>query len=141
MFSCPVSKVIWGVIEVCLHQTTRPMSYEQYWAWIEGALPGGESMYAFGLAAICWSILKTRNSICFDKKVLKNLVEILYNACAFMRYWADIYSEPTPKVIEEGVELMLRMAAKLLSKKARRPDRYLMIEDEKASADDEDAAG
>jgi hypothetical protein len=44
-------------------------------------------------------------------------------------------------VIEEGVELMLRTAAKLLSKKTRRSDRSLMIEDEKAPADDEDVAG
>jgi hypothetical protein len=53
MFSCPVSKIIWGVIAMCFHQTTRPMNYEQYWVWIEGALPRGESVYAFGLAAIC----------------------------------------------------------------------------------------
>jgi hypothetical protein len=31
MFSCPVSKIIWGVIAMCFHQTTRPMNYEQYW--------------------------------------------------------------------------------------------------------------
>jgi hypothetical protein len=73
----------------------RPMCYEQYRAWIEGALPGEESVYAFGLAAISWSIWKTRNSTCFDKKVLKNPVEILYNACAFMCYWEGMYSEPT----------------------------------------------
>jgi hypothetical protein len=30
MFSCPVSKVIWGVIVMCFHQSTRPMNYEQY---------------------------------------------------------------------------------------------------------------
>jgi hypothetical protein len=44
MFSCPVSRVIWGVIAKCFYQTMRPMNYEQYWAWI------------LGLAAICWSI-------------------------------------------------------------------------------------
>jgi hypothetical protein len=34
-------------------------------------------------------------------------VEILYNACAFMCYWVGLYSEPTQKVIEVDVELML----------------------------------
>jgi hypothetical protein len=105
------------------------------------ALPGGESVYAFGLVTICWSIWKTRNSICFEKKVLKNHMKILYNACAFMCYWAGLYLEPTQKVIEEGVELMLQMAAKLLSKKARHLARCLRIEDEKAFADDGDDAG
>jgi hypothetical protein len=49
--------------------------------------------------------------------------------------------EPTQKVIEEGVELILQMAAKLLSKKARHLARCLRIEDEKAFTDDGDDAG
>jgi hypothetical protein len=134
-----VSKVIQGVgvIAVCFHQKTRPACYEQYWVWIEGVLPGGKFVHAFGLAVVCWAIWKTRNSICFDKKVLK----ILYTTCAFMRYWASLYPEPTQKVIEEGMELMLQTAIKLLSKKARRLDQSLMIEDKKASTNDEDVAG
>jgi hypothetical protein len=52
--------------------------------WIEGALTGGEYVYAFGLAIVCLAIWKAKNSICFDKKVLKNPDEILYTACASM---------------------------------------------------------
>jgi hypothetical protein len=61
MFSCPVSRVVWGVIAICFHQKTRPASYDQFWGWIERALTGGDLVYTFGLAAY---VLK--------KKVFKN---------------------------------------------------------------------
>jgi hypothetical protein len=79
MFSCPVSRVVWGVIAICFHQKTRPASYDQFWGWIERALTGGDLVYTFGLAAY---VLK--------KKVFKNPAEILYTSCAFMRYWAGL---------------------------------------------------
>jgi hypothetical protein len=70
MFSCPIAKVVWGVIASCFHQSQRPSCYEQYWVWIEKALPGGESVYMLGLTAICWAIWKKRNDVCFEKKTL-----------------------------------------------------------------------
>jgi hypothetical protein len=46
-------------------------------------------------------------------------------------------------VIEEGVELVLQTAVKLLGKKARRPDQALAlaIEDKRAPTDDEEGTG
>jgi hypothetical protein len=41
-FSCPIAKVVWGVVAKCFQQSTRPLCYEQYWQWIKRALPGGE---------------------------------------------------------------------------------------------------
>jgi hypothetical protein len=101
LFDCPISKVVWGVDAYCFHQRTRPLSYGQFWHWVEKALPGGGGDSMLGLAVICWAIWKTRNSICFDKKVLKSLVQILYTACAFMNYWAGLYPEESQKVLKE----------------------------------------
>jgi hypothetical protein len=53
MFSCPIAKVIWGVVASCFHQPHRPSCYEQYWVWINEALPRGEAVHMLGLAAIC----------------------------------------------------------------------------------------
>jgi hypothetical protein len=81
MFTCPVSRVIWGVITTCFKQKHRPSAYEQFWLWIKGALPGGDSVHMLGLAPICWAIWKTRNVVCFEKRIGKNPLEILYYAC------------------------------------------------------------
>jgi hypothetical protein len=30
LFSCPIAKVVWGVVALCFHQNNRPSSYEQF---------------------------------------------------------------------------------------------------------------
>jgi hypothetical protein len=85
-FECPTAKVIWGVIAICFHQNSRPISYDQFWRWIPSALPGGEKLYMLGLSAICWAIWKCRNKTCFEKKMIKNPSAILFSACSLTRY-------------------------------------------------------
>jgi hypothetical protein len=58
-------------------------------------LPVGDVMYMFGLATVCWATWKTRNKICFDKILLRNVGEILFYAIALMRYWAGLHPEET----------------------------------------------
>lgn len=53
MFECSGMRVVWSVVALCFNFNTRPRSLEQFWAWIKGALPGGEAIYTLGLAAIC----------------------------------------------------------------------------------------
>lgn len=68
MFSCPVSKVVWGMVALCFAQAMRPGTYEQYWSWIDQALPGGETFHMLGLAAICWAIWKLEIGLALIKK-------------------------------------------------------------------------
>jgi hypothetical protein len=58
LFTYPIAKVVWGIVAMCFHLNIRPCSYEQFWTWIKSALPGGDKIYLFGLAAICWLIWK-----------------------------------------------------------------------------------
>jgi hypothetical protein len=69
-----------------------------------------------GLSAICWVIWKNRNGICFERTFIKNPCEIICPACAFMRYWAGLYPEETQKMINAGVDSMMKTALKLLGK-------------------------
>jgi hypothetical protein len=39
LFTCPIAKVVWGVVAICFHQRTRPSSCDQFWLWIDNALP------------------------------------------------------------------------------------------------------
>jgi hypothetical protein len=52
-FSCPVAKVIWGVIAICFGQTNRPNSYDRFCKWIPVAPQMGDKYYMFGVSAIC----------------------------------------------------------------------------------------
>jgi hypothetical protein len=99
MFECPIAKVVWGVIAMCFHQNSRPLSFTQYWDWIPLALPGGDRVYMVGPAAVCWTIWKGRNKTCFEKKQIKNPGEFLFVSCACLRYWAGLQNEETQQLI------------------------------------------
>jgi hypothetical protein len=69
------------------------------------------------LSAICWVIWKARNRSCFEqKKHIRNTGEFLYAACAFMQYWTGLYKEDTKKMINAGVDLMMKTMLKFLGK-------------------------
>jgi hypothetical protein len=53
------------------------------------------------------------------KKNIKNPIEIILSACFFMQYWTGLQSLDTQKAIDEGVNLMLKTAFKLLGKQAK----------------------
>jgi hypothetical protein len=65
------------------HQNCRPKFYDQYWAWILGALPDGSKMYMFGLANVCWAIWKGQNRACFEKKTNKKPLRTLIFCLCF----------------------------------------------------------
>jgi hypothetical protein len=102
---------------MCFHQRTRPEHYEQFWPSVAVALPGGEKFHMLGLAAICWAIWKARNRACFEKKLIKNPIEIIFSACALMHYWAGLYPEETQRLIKKGVDLMMKTTIKLIGSK------------------------
>jgi hypothetical protein len=79
--------------------------------------------------------------MCFEKKILRNPLEILCSACVYMRYWVGLYLVVTKEVIEERVDLMLQTTIKLLGKKAKTARLTLAIEDKKTpdGGDDKDA--
>lgn len=58
-----------------------------------GAIPSSllaRSIILGGIAAICWAIWKSRIKACFERKIIKNPLEIICHACELMDYWADL---------------------------------------------------
>jgi hypothetical protein len=51
------------------------------------------------------------------KKQTKSPSEPLFFACSFLCYWAGLQPEETQKLINSGVDLMVRTTIKLLRKK------------------------
>jgi len=51
-FQCPVAKVLWGLVGLCLGATNIPENIAQYKHWIKHWLPGGHVVYTFGAAGI-----------------------------------------------------------------------------------------
>ena len=58
---CPTAKVLWGLIGLCIGASNIPGDLTQYKQWISYWLPGGQQVYTFYAAAICWAIWKRRS--------------------------------------------------------------------------------
>uniref|UniRef100_A0A0A9DW78 Uncharacterized protein n=1 Tax=Arundo donax TaxID=35708 RepID=A0A0A9DW78_ARUDO len=57
----------------------------------------------FVFAAISWVIWKARNRASFDKKIISAPSDIIYSACSFLRYWADLLKGLTKEDLIRGV--------------------------------------
>jgi len=57
-FTCPVARVTWGIVSICLGATNIPQNTSQYRPWIKRWLPGGEAVHHLGFAGICWALWK-----------------------------------------------------------------------------------
>jgi hypothetical protein len=139
-FQCRVTRVVWGVIATCFGQDNRPSSYSQYSKWISKALPGGEAFYMFGIAAIYWATWKSCNRACIEKKVIKDLCEILQCACAYMHFWTGLYEEGAQKLLKDGVEVMMKTTLKLLWKEEGHSHPAILGPEAEAKDDDGPAA-
>jgi hypothetical protein len=68
LFQCSMAKAEWGIVAFSLGATNVPRNFNQCWSWCEKWLPHGQKFHAIGIAAICWTVWKTRNNICFQGK-------------------------------------------------------------------------
>jgi hypothetical protein len=72
-----------------------PSNLTQFWLYIKKWLPHGAMFYTFGIAAICWSIWKTRNKACFENKLIRNPLKTICYACDLMNYRTGLYPTKT----------------------------------------------
>lgn len=128
-FHCNLAQAVWATFATCIGASDIPKSLIQCWAWCEKWIPGGKKFHTLGIAAICWSIWKAQNKLCFEGKVVLNPLLIICHACALMTYWAGLYLAEDKETLEGGVNMMLEIAMKLLNKKAR-PSTVLAIQDD-----------
>jgi len=94
-------------------------STERCWLWCEKWLPFGKKFHPWGIGAICWAIWKSRNKACFEKKLIKNPLEIICHACALMNFWSGLYAEMDQDQLVEGANTMLRVAKEVLGTRTR----------------------
>lgn len=73
-------------------------------------------------------IWKCRNKACFDKKLIKNPLEIICHTCALMKYWAGLYNELDQAQLVEGAELMLKVAKEVLATQTVRQVNLLLLQ-------------
>ena len=114
-------KVVRGIFGSCLGANNIPHNVGQYKNWIQTWFPGGADEHTLSFAAICWAIWKARNKACFDKKLIKNPLEIVIHACALINFWAGLYSPEVQNQLAAGVKIILSCAHRVLARQVLHP--------------------
>ena len=112
-FTCPVAKVTWNVLGKAIGTSTRPLNLWQAIAWVYAFLPGGETFYMVGLAAIRWSIWVTRNKVTFEGHVVRSPFEIVFTVCSFLLYWSGLQGNDDKAELAEGAKKLMKLATAL----------------------------
>lgn len=63
-----------------------PLVLPNIFTWVAERIPLGINFHVICIAALCWSLWKTRNNACFDKKLPSAPVELICYFCVFLRY-------------------------------------------------------
>jgi len=66
-----------------------------------------------GLAAICWSIWRSRNNVCFEKKKIRSPTEIICLASSFIVFWTELQKAENRNSLVAGAEALKNMALRL----------------------------
>jgi hypothetical protein len=87
---------------------------------------------------MCRAIWKCRNKAVFEKKLIKHPAEIVVHVCAFMSFWAGLFTSDFAGSVVEGVKMLLLIAYGILAQQKRVPEIKLLTapQEDKAGEDD-----
>ncbi|KAI4983198.1 hypothetical protein ZWY2020_023690 [Hordeum vulgare] len=91
-----------------------PNSIWQFYAWIHAFLPGFNEVHTVGLTTIYWEIWLARNRATFEKKWINTPFEIVFTACAFIKYWAGLQKPGMIEETKKGAEMPKENASQML---------------------------
>jgi hypothetical protein len=126
LFQCSTAKAVWAVVAHAIGAKNIPKSLNQCWNWCKLWLPADRLFHTLGIAAICWVIWKMRNSIYFEGKSVTSPATIVCYACSLMSYWAGLLMVANRDALVAGVNTMLAIAVKLMTKKKAKQGQLLL---------------
>lgn len=92
-FDCIAAKYVWGVVSLVIGARSRPRCFTQCVWWMPRQLIVNRIVQIVDLVVICWAIWKMRNKVCFQKKSIQSIAEIICYACSFLKYWTGLKSD------------------------------------------------
>jgi hypothetical protein len=67
-----------------------------------------------GWRLVGWVTWKTRNKTYFENIHIKNVCEVLFFVIAIMRYWAGLHPQVTQRMINIGINLVMKTVMRLM---------------------------
>jgi hypothetical protein len=67
-----------------------------------------------------WKTREKKNF--FEKKPIQNPGDVIFLACAFMKYWAGLFPEETRNLVAVGTQVMMKVTKRILMARGRQRD-------------------
>ena len=89
IFQCSLAKMIWQIVVCALDLPRAPVGVDDMLnGWLDAFPTNQKKLVLGGCAAICWTIWKTRNDACFNRKFPNDPAAVVYRLCALLNSWA-----------------------------------------------------
>ena len=126
-FGCAMARYCWSLVSIVIGADCRPSSFSQFWVWAAKYMPHHKKIFMVGLAAICWALWRTRNSICFEDKKCRSPTEIICLASSFLSYWAGLQKPQGKLELMMGAEALKNTALSFHPQEAPPEDAGLVL--------------
>ena len=95
LFHCGLARFIWQVF-LCAFGLVRPPDGADDMAgtWINSFPEAQRKLVLSGGATVCWTIWKTRNDACFNKKYPDDPASVVFRICNVLNGWALLQKNP-----------------------------------------------
>ncbi|KAG8045329.1 hypothetical protein GUJ93_ZPchr0008g13376 [Zizania palustris] len=116
-FDCVVIRFVWSLLKIGFNIGPFANQDHLWRAWYLNLNIHLRKLVGVGLAAVFWTIWKTRNEVCFQNKTVKDPLVIVNLICYWMSSWMILQkSEEGGRKLALAVRLLEHLASDLISR-------------------------
>lgn len=113
--SCPVSRFIWRVVGCTFGFGSFPATMRDIHTWFESFPRKYRQIIIIGSAALCWSIWKSRNAICFQNKYPGDPTNIVFSLCYWIDAWYILRKSDTKVQLLRASDILKKVVVEILN--------------------------
>ena len=107
-FLCPLARYVWNVVSSAFGFNCHFSSVDHcISSWLRGYGKKKRNLITVGIAAVIWSIWKTRNLACFQNKWPDEPCTVIFKICSWIQQWSLLQ-------VRQGEKDKLMFCAKVL---------------------------